>query len=172
MATPSEKLAQSLEVLHELQEKGIVAIRSSDLTRVHRERLTKHGFLREVMKGWYIPSRPDETAGRSTTWYASFWDFCAAYLDERFRDEWCLSPEQSVTIHSGGRTVPRRLAVRAPKGGNKPTALLHDTSIIDIRTAPAQTRLCDLEIAPRGGAAALNANAGIRPVNDLTRLVL
>ena len=135
MATPSEKLAQSLEVLHELQEKGIVAIRSSDLTRVHRERLTKHGFLREVMKGWYIPSRPDETAGRSTTWYASFWDFCAAYLDERFRDEWCLSPERSVAIHSGGRTVPRQLAVRAPKGGNKPTALLHDTSIIDIRTA-------------------------------------
>lgn len=135
MAAPSEKLAQSLEVLHALQEKGPVAIRSADLSRVHRERLVKHGFLREVMKGWYIPTRPDETAGESTAWYASFWDFCAAYLDERFGTEWCLSPEQSLAIHSGNRTVPRQLAVRTPRGGNKPTELLHGTSIFDIRAA-------------------------------------
>lgn len=135
MATPSEKLAQSLEVLHELQGKGVVAIRSADLSRVHRERLVKQGFLREVMKGWYIPARPDETAGESTAWYASFWEFCAAYLEERFGDAWCLSPEQSVSIHSGRHTVPRQLAVRSPSGGNKPTTLLHDTSIIDIRAA-------------------------------------
>lgn len=135
MATPSEKLAGSLQVLHALQDKGAVAIRSADLTRVHRERLVKHGFLREVMKGWYIPARPDETAGESTAWYASFWDFCASYLEERFGAEWCLSPEQSVAIHSGSRTVPRQLAVRTPRGGNKPIELLHGTSIIDIRTA-------------------------------------
>lgn len=135
MATPSEKLAQSLEVLHELQGNGVVAIRSTDLSRVHRERLVKQGFLREVMKGWYIPARPDETAGESTAWYASFWEFCAAYLDERFGEQWCLSPEQSVSIHSGSNTVPRQLAVRSPGGGNKPTTLLHETSIIDIRAA-------------------------------------
>ncbi len=80
MASPSEKLAESLEGLHELQERGIVAIRSGDLTRTHRERLCKNGFLQEVIKGWYIPTRPDETAGESTTWYTSFWNFCAAYL--------------------------------------------------------------------------------------------
>ena len=135
MATPAEKLAQSLEVLHELQGKGVMAIRSTDLSRVHRERLLKQGFLREVMKGWHIPARPDEIAGESTAWYASFWEFCATYLEERFSDEWCLSPEQSVSIHSGSHTVPRQLAVRSPKGGNKPTALLHGTSIIDIRAA-------------------------------------
>jgi len=56
MATPSEKLAQSLEILHELQKQEQVAIRSRDLTRTHRERLVKNGFLQEVMKGWYIPS--------------------------------------------------------------------------------------------------------------------
>jgi len=80
MASPSEKLAESLEVLHELQERGVVAIRSGDLTRTHRERLCKSGFLQEVIKGWYVPARPDETPGESTAWYASFWNFCAAYL--------------------------------------------------------------------------------------------
>ena len=43
------------------------------------------------MKGWYVPSRPDEPEGERTSWYASFWSFSAAYLNERFGDEWCLS---------------------------------------------------------------------------------
>jgi hypothetical protein len=67
MATPSEKLAESLEVLHKLQNGvGAAAIRARDLTRTHRERLLKNGFLQEVMKGWYIPSRPDDGKGEST----------------------------------------------------------------------------------------------------------
>ena len=106
MATPQEKLAESLEALHELQGRGIVAIRSHDLSRTDRERLLASGFLKEVMKGWYIPSRPDEAPGDSTAWYASFWDFCAAYLADRFGEEWCLSPEQSLSLQGGNRTVP------------------------------------------------------------------
>ena len=135
MARPQEKLAESLEALRELQERGIVAVRSRDLSRTHRERLQKNGFLKAVMKGWYIPSRPDETPGDSTAWYASFWDFCAAYLKERFDKDWCLSPEQSISLHTGNRTVPTQLLVRSPKGGNKPTALPHETSLFDVRLA-------------------------------------
>lgn len=87
------------------------------------------------MKGWHIPARPDETAGESTAWYASFWNFCAAYLDERFGTDWCLSPQQSLTIHAGSRTVPQQLAVRAAKGGNKSIELPHGTSLFAIRAA-------------------------------------
>jgi hypothetical protein len=132
--TPQEKLADSLKALHELQRRGVVAIRSRDLSRTHRERLAASGFLREVIKGWYVASRPDETAGDSTPWYASFWNFCAAYLSDRFGDEWCLSPEQSLSLHGGNRGVPAQLIVRAPKGGNKPTALPHGTSLFDVRS--------------------------------------
>ena len=107
MATPQEKLAESLEALRKLQDNGVVAIRASDLSRSHRERLLKGGFLREVMKGWYISARPDETAGESTAWYASYWGFCAAYLRERFGDDWCLSPEQSLSLHAGSTPCPR-----------------------------------------------------------------
>jgi hypothetical protein len=45
MVSPYEKLAESLEVLRGLQERGVVAVRSKDLTRTHRERLVKNGFL-------------------------------------------------------------------------------------------------------------------------------
>ena len=135
MATPQEKLAESLEALHELHGRGVVAIRSRDLSRTHRERLLAAGFLKEVIKGWYILSRPDEAPGDSTVWYASFWDFCASYLAARFGDEWCLSPEQSLALQGGNRTVPTQLLVRTPKGGNKPTPLPHGTSLYDVRYA-------------------------------------
>ena len=133
MAAPSEKLAQSLSVLKDIQDKGSIAIRTSDMTRTHRERLLKNGFIREVMKGWYIPSRPDEVACESTAWYTSFWGFARDYLNSRFSEAWCLSPEQSLAVHIGNWTVPRQLLVRTPKGGNKPTSLLHNTSIFDLR---------------------------------------
>lgn len=133
MSTPSEKLAESLEALRNLQERGAVAIRSADLSRTDRERLVNSGFLQEVMKGWYIPSRPDEPAGESTAWYTSFWNFCAAYLGERFGDEWTLSPEQSLILHAGNRTVPRQLLVRSPGARNQVTKLPHGTSLFDVR---------------------------------------
>jgi hypothetical protein len=133
MPTPQDKLAQSLAVLKELQDEGIVAIHTKNMTRTHRERLLKNGFIKEVMKGWYIPSRPEEQAGESTAWYASFWGFCADYLNSRFGTQWCLSPEQSLSIHSGNWNVPGQLLVRTPKGGNKPISLLYETSIMDVR---------------------------------------
>lgn len=133
MAAAADKLADSLTALKKLQDQGKVALRAADLGRTHRERLLKNGFIQEVMKGWYIPARPDEPAGETTSWYASFWAFSASYLEERFGDEWCLSPEQSLSLHTGNWRVPKQLLVRAPKGGNKPTGLLYDTSIFDIR---------------------------------------
>lgn len=133
MPTAAEKLADSLEVLQKLQRGGKVAIRSVELSRTHRERLVDAGFLKPVIKGWYIPSRPDETAGESTAWYASFWDFCSAYLTERFGEQWCLSPEQSLLLQTGNLNVPAQLLVRSPKGTKNVIALPFKTSLLDIK---------------------------------------
>lgn len=135
MARPSEKLAESLEQLRALQARGTVAVRSADLTRTHRERLVNAGFLTEVMKGWYIPSGPNEQRGDTSAWYASFWAFCSAYLKHRFKTKWSLSPEQSVLLHGGNLTVPRQLLVRADRAGNKPVPLPHGTSLLEVRAA-------------------------------------
>ncbi len=135
MTPPSEKLAGSLDLLRSLQKRGVVAIRAADLARTHRERLVRHGFLAPVMKGWYVARAPDRGTGDSTAWYASFWGFCAGYLDVRFGAAWCLSPEQSIALHAGNRTVPEQLLVRAPRGRNRVTPLLHGTSLLEVRAA-------------------------------------
>ena len=135
MAPPSEKLAGSLDVLRSLQERDVVAVRAADLTRTHRERLVRHGFLLPVMKGWYVVGAPDRGAGDSTAWYGSFWRFCAEYLSARLGAAWCVSPEQSVALHAGNRTVPEQLLVRAPRARNRVTPLLHGTSLLEVRAA-------------------------------------
>ncbi len=133
MPTPQNKLAESLAILKKLQDKGMIAIHTRNMTRTHRERLIKSQFIKEVMKGWYVPAQPGAPNGESTAWYASFWGFCADYLESRFHDQWCLSPEHSLRIHSGNWNVPGQLLIRTPKGGNKPKSLLHETSIMDVR---------------------------------------
>lgn len=133
MAQPRDKLADSLAALKAIQDRGLVAIPSAELSRTDRERLLKGGFIQPVMRGWYIPSGPNEPPRESPGWYASFWGFCADYLNSRFGKSWCLSPEQSVHLHAGNRSVPRQLLVRSPTGGNKPITLRHGTSLFDVR---------------------------------------
>jgi fido (protein-threonine AMPylation protein) len=133
MASPGEKLAQSLEALHQLQSQGKDIYRSSDFTRTHQERLLANGFLQKVLQGWYIAARPDERVGESTSWFTSFWKFSAEYLNERFGADWCLSAEQSIQLHTGNWTVPKQLLVRSSGGSNKPKELLHGISIFDLR---------------------------------------
>jgi hypothetical protein len=144
MPSAAEKLASSLEELETLQSGGSIALRSKDISRTHRERLLKAGFLKEVMKGWYIPSRPDENAGESTAWYTSFWGFCAQYLSDRFGTDWSLSPEQSLIIHAGNTTVPAQLLVRAVKGGNSKTDLPHNTSLFETRATIASDEALEI----------------------------
>ena len=145
MATPQEKLADSLSVLEDLQKDGHRVLHTSDLGRNHRERLLKNGFLQQVIKGWYIPSHPREVEGESTTWYTSFWDFCAVYLKRRFGEQWCLSPEQSVLLHVGNNSVPNQLLVRSPKARNRVTKLPFNTSILDTRAALPETNQSEVK---------------------------
>lgn len=129
MATPAKNLATSLEALKELQEAGKVAIKTTDLSRTNRERLFKNGFLKEITKGWYIASPANEQPGDSTSWYASYWAFCAGYLQERYGDDYFISPDQSLLIHAGNWTVPSQLIIRTSRGVNHNTPLPFNTSL-------------------------------------------
>ena len=64
MASLNEKLAESLIQLKRLQENHILVVNSGELTRTHQERLVANGFLQEIMKGWYVISRPEDRTGR------------------------------------------------------------------------------------------------------------
>ena len=132
MATPVEKLAESLDELEKLQnERGIAIIKADDLSRTHKERLIENGFIQEVIKGWYISCPSDEKQGETTSWYISYWIFIASYIDTRFAKEWCLSPEQSLSLQSGNFMVPPQLLIRSPKASNNRVNLLHGSSVFD-----------------------------------------
>ena len=139
MPAPHEKLAESLTALQALQKSGRRVIQSDELSRVHRERLLENGFLQEVMKGWLISSSPGARDGDSTPWYASFWEFCARYCDERFGREWHLSPEQSLLLHAENTVIPTQVVVYSPKGTNHNLDLLFGTSLYDLKqTCPTR----------------------------------
>lgn len=135
MTTPSEKLAESLEKLKELQDSGYIAIKGNNLSRVHRERLVANGFIKEVIKGWYIASPHNEQQGDSTSWFTSFWEFCSRYLEDRYGEDYCVSAEQSLMLHSGNTVVPTQLIIRSTKGNNSQTSLLFGTSIFVMKSS-------------------------------------
>lgn len=136
MATPQERLANALQTLHALQAKGQNIVRSEHLTRDERELLVGRGFLRPVIRGWYIPSSPDATDGETTAWYAAYWEFVREYLSDRFDEDWVLAPEPSLLLHAGQWNVPRQLLVRAPSARNQTTDFIFGTSIYDLRLKP------------------------------------
>jgi hypothetical protein len=136
MATPRERLVEALSFLKELQDKGVVGIHTDEIpNRKYREILLKNGFIREVTKGWYIPADPMEKEGATTSWYSSYWDFIAKFLDYKFREEWCLSADQSLLIHAGNSAVPQQMMIRSPRGNNNPTHLPYNTSLFNLRTS-------------------------------------
>jgi len=159
MPSPNEKLAESLDVLKELQQGNRRVFRSDDLSRVHRERLVENGFLQEVMKGWLISSSPDAQAGESTPWHASFWEFCARYCDERFGEQWHLSPEQCLFLHGERTVIPDQLVVHSPKATNNDIKLLFGTT------------LYDLKVAEMPATAALTVRDGLRLFSPAAALV-
>ncbi|MBO7629148.1 MAG: Fic family protein [Bacteroidales bacterium] len=137
MATIQEKLAESLAVLKAYQDThgdNLVIQGADTLGRTHTERLVNSGFLQMVIKGWYIPSSPG-SGGDSTVWYVSYWSFITAYLDNRFQEKWCLSPELSLFFHSGKTVIPKQLIVRSEAGTNNILQLPFGTSLVDIKAS-------------------------------------
>jgi len=128
MTKSSEKLASSLEVLQKAQRDGVV--RSSELSRTHRERLVRNGFLNEVVKGWLIVTNPSLEGGTSTAWYASFWPFVRGYLNERFGDEYSLSAEASIKLYTACTTIPEQLIVITKGKGSQTLSLPFGTSLL------------------------------------------
>ncbi len=145
MPTPNEKLAAALKQLAGLQNDGSRVFASKQLTRTSRERLLKHGFLQEVMRGWLMSASPTAMPGDTTPWFASFWEFCRRYCDERFGTEWNLSPEQSLLLHAENTTIPKQVIIHSPLAGNNRIDLLFGTSLFALKSK-AMPPARDIEI--------------------------
>ncbi len=130
MAKPNVRLAESLKVLRRFQDKHGGVVESLDLTETHRARLVKAGFLRPVIKGWYICANPADKRGDTMAWFASYWSFLSGYLGKRFGKRYCLNAEVSLALHTGITTVPSQITVVTKEGGVSKIDLPHETSIM------------------------------------------
>lgn len=152
MAKPNEKLAEALRALKKLQDKHNGVIESNDLKEAHRSILVGEGFLRPVMKGWYVCSNPSDSQGESTSWYASFWSFLAGYMNKRFGKRYCLNAEASALLHTHCTVVPRQIAVITKGGGTSTLHLPHDSSVLiytDEKNVPSnRIELNGLQVIP------------------------
>ncbi len=133
MLRKNTTLVKALQALKRLQnETASPVLRGqSILGSTQTKALIQNGFLEPIIKGWFIASSPAH-AGTTVTWYASFWHFIAAYCSHRFGKDWCLTPEESLLIHSGINTIPQQVIVRVRKGSNTVQVLPHQTSILNI----------------------------------------
>ncbi|MEO5738742.1 MAG: Fic family protein [Variovorax sp.] len=124
------KLAAALRALHKLQDKHHGVVESKDLTDEQRDLLVGTGFLRPVLKGWFICGNPKDLPGDTTAWYASYWPFLSGYLTKRFGKRYCLNPEASLLLHTGNTTVPRQVTVVTKQGGTQVVKLPFENSVL------------------------------------------
>src|ERR1700722_13124014 len=89
-------LAAALERARSASHEDIV--QSQDLRRNDRELLVSQGWLKEIIRGWYVLTTPDVRDGDTVLWHASFWAFAGRYLQARFGRRYCLSAEASLDL--------------------------------------------------------------------------
>lgn len=145
MATSGNQLAASLATIRELQKDGRRVFKSREFTRGDRSRLLQAGFLRDITRGWLVASQPGDAPADSTPWYASFWEFCARYCEDRFGAEWHLSPDQSLLLHGESTAIPSQVVVYSPRGANNTLRMPFETSLLDVReeTEPSGSDLVE-----------------------------
>ena len=145
MPSPNEKLATSLAILQDRQGTDRHVFRSEEFERAHLERLKRNGFLRPIIKGWFMLGDPGSSPNDTTPWHASFWEFCARYGTHRFGDQWHLAPVQSLLLHAEKTAVPNQVLVHAVQGANNRIELPFGTSLFDLKTKqmPRADDLCE-----------------------------
>lgn len=141
-------LAAALKTLKRLQKKHHGVVEASDIkSDEQRILLLETGFLRPVMKGWFICSSPRDNEGDTTAWYASFWAFVSGYLSKRFGKRYCLNPEASLMLHTGNTTVPRQVTCVTIDSGTSKVDLPFDTSLL---VYPEKNRVPSTRVEIRG----------------------
>lgn len=125
----NEKLAYALEKASNVAVDNIVQAKM--LTERHRNLLVKQGFLKPVIRGWYMLDADITTqnAGESALWFDSIWGFVGQYLAHLFGEEYWLSPESSLDLLTSNNALPQQIIVYA-KSSTRIVNLPHDMSLL------------------------------------------
>jgi len=136
--TPAAKqLGAALPALKALQDQGRAVFQTDEFSRTDRQALLSAGFLQPILRGWYMPSRPDDRPGDTTPWYAAMDSFLGAYGNHRFGQGWHASPELSLLLHAGSTALPRQFVLHSPAAGNNVIQLPDGYTLLDLKTKAA-----------------------------------
>ncbi len=96
-----EILADALEAAANVAIDNVVQSRQMKEKQVTL--LKKEGFLKPIIRGWYLLDADlvNADTGTSVLWHESYWSFIGQYLREYLGDAYCVSAEQSLDLHTG-----------------------------------------------------------------------
>lgn len=109
--THQEKLASALQEAQTHAVDNIV--QSSALTGPNRTLLVKEGFLKLIIKSWYLLDADIgvSVAGDSVLWYEGLWSFIGQYVSSKYAGGYWLSPVDSLNVQTSNTTLPKQLII-------------------------------------------------------------
>jgi Fic family protein len=124
-----QKLADALDSASKLSVDNI--LQSRLITEKHLTLLKKEGFLKPVVKGWYLldADLSHSDTGESVLWHESYWVFISQYLKEMVGEDYILSAEQSLDLHTGNNVLPNQLLIGNAKKANRVVPLPRGLSL-------------------------------------------
>jgi hypothetical protein len=134
--TENQLLAEALAEVNESVMGNIV--HSKNVKPKQQALLVKNGYLKKIIKGWYLfdADLTAQKAGESALWYESIWSFIGQYLSYRFADNYWLSSEASLDIHTENSAMPSQIVVfvKFEDGTEDITRLPNDMSLLITRS--------------------------------------
>ena len=125
--TTDQLLVEALQAAKKAELDNIV--QSAAITTAQRTLLINKGYLKQIIRGWYLLDADisQESAGESALWFDSIWHFIAQYVESKFGNDYWLSPEASLDIHTCNNTLPPQIIVyvdnSSPRTINMPNGM-------------------------------------------------
>ncbi len=128
--TKNQLLAEALAEVSKSAVGNIV--HSKNMNPGQQALLHKNGYLKRIIKGWYLfdADLAAHGAGESALWYESIWSFIGQYLHSRFKDNYWLSAEASLDIHTDNNSMPSQIVVFVKNGTEQIIKLPNDMSLL------------------------------------------
>ncbi|VAW90422.1 hypothetical protein MNBD_GAMMA17-1442 [hydrothermal vent metagenome] len=132
--TEKQLLVAALSAVSEYAVANIV--HSKNVKPKQQALLVKNGYLKRIIKGWYLFDTDllATKAGESALWYESIWAFIGQYLTSRFDDNYWLSAEASLDIHTANNSMPSQIVVYVKGGTESITQLPGNMSLLVTRS--------------------------------------
>ena len=107
-------------------------VHSKNINPNQQRLLVKNGYLKRIIRGWYLfdADFAAQSAGESALWYESIWSFIGQYLNVRFKDNYWLSSEASLDIHTDNNSMPPQIVVFVKNGTEQVIRLPNDMSLL------------------------------------------